>query len=155
MKFGIIGSAGRKEDGDKFNRENYIEASRIILSLIQEHPKVDTLVSGGSAFIDHLAIRYFNRGLFKNLILHAPAEWDYKKTKFNDSGKFDWRTNPGGTINYYHQKFSQKVGINSLEDIKKAIYSGFECKFIVTPGLMERNTKVAEDADYLVAASWG
>jgi hypothetical protein len=131
ITLGIIGTAGRKEDRFKLNRANYSEALKAGKK-VMEQVKADALVSGGAAYIDHIAVRLFLRGFVKSFTLHLPCKWDKKACEFKDSGVVDYRTNPGGTANHYHRKFSATVGINSLLDIQNAIDAG--AKVVVTEG---------------------
>lgn len=152
MTLAIIGTAGRKDDAPKLTKEKYFAAMKVAKS-VMESVNADTLVSGGAAFIDHIAVRLFNAGLVKNLTLHIPCKWDKKNKRYKDTGEFNSTTNPGGTANYYHKKFSEKVGFNSLEDIAAAIKK--KAQVVVTEGFKERNSKVAEEADVILAMTFG
>ncbi len=156
MKLGIIGTAGRAEDGKKLNKEIFDAMVKVAHNFLNKGYEIDTLVSGGSSYSDHCAVRIFNGGLVRNLILHISCKWNDENMEYVDTGKFDWRTNPGGTLNFYHLKFSHNIQIDSLMDINYSITNKtLPAKVIVTPGLMERNTKVAEDSDYLLAMTFG
>jgi hypothetical protein len=152
MTLGIIGTAGRKDDGSKLTREVF-KAMGLVGKEVLDKTKATALVSGGAAYADHVAVRLFLRGYVKKLTLHLPCKWDKKQICLKDTGEFNYQTNPGGTANYYHRKFSQVVGINSLEDISKAIEMG--AKVVVTEGFKERNTKVAEESDIILAMTFG
>ena len=80
------------------------------------------LVSGGSAWSDHLAVGGFLDYPEMKLVLHLPCKWT--GIQFLDSGSYDWRLNPGRSINNYHHTFSDKVEINSLGEIQQAISKG-------------------------------
>jgi hypothetical protein len=147
MKIGIIGSAGRLDDEVKFTYEVYQRTAKQILDLCREL-QATHIVSGGAAGIDHVAVSIFLKKCFP-LMLHLPAEFDMLDIKFDGYSRFD----AGKILNYYHGIFSKKLGRNSLLDIKKAIDLGATIQ--VTSGLKERNTKVAEDVDILIAATFG
>lgn len=148
----IIGTAGRKDDAAKLNRSVF-SSMGITGKQVVEQTNATNLVSGGAAYADHVAVRLYLRDIASQLTLHLPAKWDKKNCCFKDTGEVDYKINPGGTANYYHRKFSTVVGINSLEDIQYAIKKGAEV--IVTEGFMERNTKVAEQADIILAMTFG
>lgn len=153
MKLAIIGTAGRKDDAPKLTRDSFVAMSKATKEVFTKHDIISWLVSGGAAWADHIAVRAYLKGYVPNLTLHFPCDWDKKKKRFKDSGVVDYKTNPGGTANYYHDKFSKVVGIESLKDIHDAIKKG---AFVyVTHGFMERNTKVAQEADAVLAMTFG
>ena len=61
--------------------------------------------------------------------------------------------NPGGTANYYHKKFQNKTGINSLSDIQVANIEGAEL-IPVAKGFYARNALVAK-SDFILAMTFG
>ncbi|SNW61930.1 Hypothetical protein ORPV_26 [Orpheovirus IHUMI-LCC2] len=109
----IIGTAGRKEDGQKMSAELYEKMIYAVKYIIIHHFKMDmgkvTLISGGAAWADHIAVNLYNNGYVKDLVLHLPCEWN--EGKYLDTGSRDWRVNPGKTSNYYHEQFSKKIGL--------------------------------------------
>jgi hypothetical protein len=149
VTIGIIGTAGRAEDCSKLTNSLYQKTGKQIFKLIQEFGATK-LVSGGAAGIDHLAVSIFLRYPCE-LTLHLPAKFDADLSNkyIEGPGKF----NPGAVANYYHKRFSIILGRSSLLDISSAIYKGAVAQ--LTPGFKERNTKVAEDADILIAATFG
>lgn len=144
---GIIGTAGRDKSQnytvDLFNK--MVSVCKYMLANLQEI----TLVSGGAAWADHVAVRLYLDGYVSKLILHLPCNWD--NGKYYDNGSSDWRTNPGKMANNYHQKFSQILCTNSLEEINRAIEKGAEVH--IHRGFHARNTLVAK-CDYLIALTW-
>lgn len=73
MNIAIIGTAGRNQDGAKFGKNKYVLALAILKKYFPDL-KEATLVSGGAAFSDHIAVVTY---LFKGcagLILHLPCE---------------------------------------------------------------------------------
>lgn len=115
-----------------------------------------TLVSGGAAGADHLAVLLASE-LGYPLELHLPCPWDPEKKAYRDSGERNWRTNPGGTSNHYHRLFSkacfQGVENRSLEHIDQALKSP-SVRAIVGSGFFERNSEVAK-ADRILAFTFG
>lgn len=110
-----------------------------------------TLVSGGAAVADHLAVLLYLNDPKLQLTLHLPAPFDLQKQQFVETPGNMYA--PGNIANYYHRKATKSCGVKSLEQIAQAINKG--AKVIVTPGFKERNTKVAQESDVLVAFTFG
>lgn len=146
-RIGIIGSAGRGGDEEKLNDKVY---SSILSYLEDKLPNDCTLVSGGSSWMDHLAVSLYLKYQDKfKLELYIPCEWDTTNRCYRDNGVVDWMVNPGGTLNYYHRRFSKIVGFDSLDQINDAISRGAILK--VEKGLFKRNDRVASSIDVLYA----
>jgi hypothetical protein len=146
----IIGTAGRKEDAQKLGSLTYSKMVHAVKSVLTKPNH--TLVSGGAAYSDHIAVSLFLAKECSKLRLYLPCGFDLDKCQFYDDGTFDWRTNPGGTANYYHREFSKIRGKSSLEEIALAIDLGAEV--IIEPGFFGRNTKVAQ-SDGVIALTFG
>jgi|SRR6185369_13539530 len=143
-KLSIVGSAGRQEDASKLSRQLFDDMVSRTSHVIQDwklDPAHVVLVSGGSAFADHVAVRLFLAGKFASLELHLPCEWDSKKQRFNESDP------AGHTLNQLHMAFSKAVGLDSLSDLAKAHAAG--AKFIAWPGFHARNTQVAKSSNLI------
>lgn len=134
------------------------EAEKIIETIKLEKGltnKEIELVSGGAALSDHVAVALHKMYGYP-LTLHLPCKWDLGKKAFFDTGVNDWETNPGGTANFYHRKFSQTMGRDesySLESMDALIRE----KKITTStsrGFHARNRKVA-GSDVVIAFTWG
>lgn len=155
MKIAIIGTAGRKEDWQKLNRDAFgtmfLIVNKITRKLANNSPW--TAVSGGAAWADHLAVFSFGLGYADKLILELPCSLT-PEGKFMDTGERNFRTNPGGTANYYHQLFSEKTKINSFNQLRDAAKHP-NCTINVRDGLFDRNSKVAETADACIALTFG
>lgn len=147
----VIGTAGR----DKSQPMTEKHWDFMCETLANEIQKEDTLVSGGAAWADHVAIWAFGTGLVTNLILHLPAPFDHALGKF----KGDYGTS-GAACNYYHGIFSKRIGFDSLDHIRQAI-----CHKHVqvtsqpqAPGykaMAARNVLVAQDCTHMVAFTFG
>jgi hypothetical protein len=79
---------------------------------------------------------------------------------FEDDGTRSFITNPGGTLNYYHKRFSEKMNGNSLNGIAKAKTKGARliCEpYRNEPGnrLLKRNLGIGKDLHLLIAFTWG
>lgn len=149
LSLAVIGTAGRKEDSAKLSFSTWTAMVQKIAVLIARLGNVDSLVSGGAAYADHIAVALFLNGTVGKLVLHLPAAYDFNNARFTDTGVVDFRRNPGGTANYYHRKFSP----TSLAEIGRALQTP-GCTCTVSPGLFERNSLVA-NADALVALTFG
>lgn len=144
----IIGTAGR--DKTKVYTSELFDKMVYSAKYILRDLKDITLVSGGAAWADHVAVKLYLDNFCQNLILHFPCKWD--NDKFIDNGNWSWKINPGKTANNYHHKFSQIMGNESLKDISNAINKG---AIIIDDynGFHSRNAEVAK-SDYLIAFTW-
>tara|TARA_Y100000310_G_scaffold13493_1_gene13718 strand:- start:3101 stop:3709 length:609 start_codon:yes stop_codon:yes gene_type:complete len=166
----IIGTAGRGKTGRKMTRALYMKMVRHARNFVQERFSADTLrlVSGGAAWADHLAVSLYLTGRVKSasvppppiccnsLVLHMPAPWMAAGSMYHDTGVRNWKTNPGGTANFYHSLFGKRMNgdhTSTLHGINNAIglgavyndnYAGFHA----------RNAAVA-GSQYILAYTWG
>jgi len=171
----IVGTSGRGDDGPRMTKQLFdlmvTRAQAIIRDKLDSSPV--HLVSGGAAwagcvenllrahsppvvlngiclFLDHVAVAlFFLEDVY--LTLHLPCGWDHTKEQFIDKGTFDWRTNPGRSLNRYHRQFTSKTGYKSLRDIHLALAVGACAK--IHSGFHQQNAAVA-NADVLIAFSW-
>lgn len=154
MRISIIGSAGRgdgvNDDGNKLNLKIYLKMyhhlKEFIYSIVNEQKLKMTdieLISGGSAWSDHLAILFFFEHQEIKLTLHLPCV--FIDTRF-EKNKY------GTVLNDLHQKFSQKCQINSLWQIEKAIELGAQTYF--HDGFFRRNDLIAK-TDFMIAFTFG
>ena len=152
IKIGIIGTAGRKEDAEKLNPEKFQQMKAAVLGIIAPHTsKPITFVSGGAAVADHIAVQLFLALPNTRLHLHLPAQYDMALHKFvEEPGKM---FAPGNIANYYHRQFWKRCRQSSLDELHQAISCGAQAT--VTPGFKQRNSKVANDADLMVALTFG
>ena len=147
---GIVGTAGRKEDGLKLSASSFIRMVEIAREEAIKHPAA-TLVSGGSAWADHVAIRLCLE-LKRRAAIFIPCPFS---GSYADDGSRDFRSNPGGTLNYYHRLFSSRCGFDSLGEMQEAVSSGLAVAEAVPGGLFGRNAKVAEKSETLIAFTFG
>lgn len=156
MKISIIGSAGRKDDAERFTRQLFIamfnQAKKHVNMLIKEnnleYSSIE-LVSGGAAYADHIAVllflKYHKKGI--RLTLHLPCK--FGNNQFLESGS---QYKNARYANGYHRPFSKKCKINSLNDIHRAIQLG--ANIHVHKGFHSRNDYVAQ-TDHMVAFTFG
>lgn len=157
MEISIIGTSGRKNGNtDKLTPELFEKMVESASSIIEELcPQEDniTLISGGAAWADHVAVVLFLRNDKYKLKLYTPCAFDFDSVKFKDTGVVDWRSNPGGTLNYYHRAFSKSLKTNTLKDIAKSIKKGVIIDS-ESSSFHKRNTIVAK-SDIIIAYTWG
>lgn len=112
MIISVIGSAGRRGDGDKLNQKVYnLCFDRLVQEMAKETTPV-VLKSGGAAAMDHLAVRYYLKYPEKvsKLILHLPAYFDNKRALF-------YGNKDAEISNYYHKLFEKSCEIHSLNEL--------------------------------------
>jgi hypothetical protein len=150
---GIIGSAGRNEDAAKVSRakwEDMLSTTESILIEIAGEYKVDPksfrLVSGAAALSDHCAIQLYIEGFVSDLTLHLPAKFV--------NGKFE-ETKDGKVSNYHHFEFGEKVWGGKFFSLNQIGAALKYCESTVSDGFIARDKKVAEQADVLIALTFG
>lgn len=151
----IIGTAGRKDDAKRLSKKHF-EAMCVVADGLIEQCKdinypISTLVSGGAAWADHVAVTLFLEKKVPHLRLFLPCE--FIGGSFRDNGNTDPYKNPGGTANYYHRQFQKNTGINSLTQLQIASAEGAEL-ISVAKGFHARNALVAK-SDFLLAMTFG
>jgi hypothetical protein len=157
LRCSIIGTSGRlglmqKLDAIVYDRM-ISKCKTKLTEFVESEKDFDSviLVSGGAALSDHVAVELFLQDfpLCSGLILYLPCEWDFEKQQFRDTGVFNWKTNPGGTLNYYHRQFSQRFFKNSLLEIDMALKKGARYE-VFSGGFFSRNNQVSV-CDYMIA----
>jgi hypothetical protein len=153
-KISIIGTAGR----DKTKRMTHALWAWMLSDAMARVPKGSTVVSGGAAWADHLAVALFLAGHASELQLHLPAPMvDTMASSVRFAGEYG---TSGGAANYYHERFSQAIGVNTLEQIGQAGHMD-KCNGTWEPvsqgygAMMTRNLKVAQAADWMLAYTFG
>jgi hypothetical protein len=115
-----------------------------------------TLVSGGAAWADHIAVSLYNSDKVGFLRLHLPAPlvkrgkvWQYE----GGSGT------SGSAANYYHKLYKEATGSDGLREIAHAIEKG--CNITYQPvsdgygAMFARNNLVAAEAQAGLAYTFG
>lgn len=142
---GIIGSAGRRDDRPRMNRHVYNKMVGITRKHIIDFD-IRRGVSGGAAWADHVAVDLFLQGDLPELHLYLPAH-------FHNSRFIGGYGTPGSITNYYHDLMNTKLARSSLREIQRAIDKG--ATYTVIPGFKQRNQGIAEDAELLLAFTFG
>lgn len=151
MKVSIIGTASEK--GGKLSKRKWRKMIKECEKYITENITDDwsniKLISGGAAWCDHIAVYLYKKHPESKLVLHIPCKWNDEE--FYDNGEYHWAKNPGKLANAYHVSFSQKIGRDTLKDIKKVIILGAKVKEY--NGFHKRNVEVGK-CHYLIAFSY-
>lgn len=162
-KFSIIGTAGRSKDpNEQMSADLYYKMIATAIEAINIcSAKSVILVSGGAAWSDHVAVDLFlNRTRYPlkvpiiGLELHLPGNLDLNTGRYVDTGSNDWRSNPGRTSNYYHEKFSSSLGDTNraFHELVLAVKNG--AKIAAYNGFHDRNIPVAY-SNFMLAFTWG
>ena len=133
MRIAVIGCSGNKHS---LTLDQYYKAKEILLSKIQFD---DCLISGGSSWMDHLAVELFLENRVRNLLLYLPCSI-IKNNSF---------VNP--LLNSLHIEFSKVLGRNSVKDILLAQSQGAQLSY--SNGFYARNAKIASNCDVMYAFS--
>lgn len=141
---GIIGSAGRKQkDRQCLTKLAYkrmcTEAERIITDEFKLDWSHVTLVSGGAAWSDHVAVTLFEKHKTCKLQLFFPCE--FKNNVFVSNS----------TANQYHAQFSRVMDMNSRLQLTTAMgKQGCEVD-MTSQGFLDRNTRIAKKSQFMIA----
>lgn len=147
MILGIIGTAGRKQAQNLMTPFYYNNMITVAKDIMKKH-NITTLVSGGAAFSDHVAVSLYLKGVANNLYLMLPEAYDIESRSFT-KGHY------GNITNSLHHIFSEKCNVNSLADIATAIKNGAIIAGNDTPGFLKRNTWIAQKATHVLAFTSG
>ncbi|KAK5583377.1 hypothetical protein RB653_004970 [Dictyostelium firmibasis] len=153
---GVIGTTGRDKSRPLTSKhfDYMVDAfEQYINKLKEQHKdKIDpnniTLVSGGAAWADHVAVDYFLKNPTTcKLILYLPCLIVGEKTK---QYQFDTNHAHGLITNGYHTNFSKQIGRDTIQDIIRAQEFGAILDNSAE-GFKNRNTCIASSSDFLVA----
>ena len=158
----IIGSAGRGPEAkwitkDRFNKMIDL-AKHQITNVFKLDSKAVTLVSGGSSFSDHVAVKLFLQKDFPSLALYLPFEFNTTLKRFAGSGSGASNNSGSYYLNSLHQDFSRAIGgissnNKSLEELATVIKIPGISVDNSYHGFHSRNTAVATKCDYMIAFS--
>ncbi len=170
----IIGTAGRNEDGPKMSADVFCRmcetARRVITVDWKLPPNAVRLVSGGSAWADHVAIRLYLDSVFNHCIdekaappfagltVYLPCALDRsnpKSPRAVDTGSTDWQTNPGRVLNQLHAAFATKLGSTASPYADMIAAEAMGAALVSSAkGFHNRNSLVAR-SDFVLAFTWG
>jgi hypothetical protein len=151
----VIGTAGQRGDATRLSREVFdkmcARAAAIVLDEWKLPPANLTLVSGGSAWSDHVAVHLFLRdNRFSSCRLHLFLPCRFQNGKFADEKS--WH-HCGDVLNDLHRSFSDKAGLNSLSDLQQCAAHRSATLDCTSRGFFARNIRVARKATRLIAFS--
>lgn len=145
----VIGTAGRDKNIQLLPKH----WDFMCHTLAEELKPGDSLVSGGAAWADHVAVWAFGTELVESLTLHLPAPFV--------NGQFigEYGTS-GNACNHYHKLFSNVMGFDSRHHLVQALLhkqvSLTTQRDAMGYGAMfERNKLVARDCTHMVAFTFG
>jgi DNA helicase-2/ATP-dependent DNA helicase PcrA len=145
QKIAIIGTAGR----DKTKTMSRALWAAMLNDARSRVNFSDTLVSGGAAWADHLAVRLYLDGDVQGLHLYLPAPLQ------NGAFLGEDRNSSGSAANYYHGLFKRITGEDGLAQLAEAIDRGAVVSYEpATPGygaMKTRNAKVAATCNAVIA----
>lgn len=143
----VIGTAGQA-NAARITPALY-EAMYAELQATMREWGVATLVSGGAAVADHLAVRAFLEGEAGGLRLYLPAAFDRRRFVPLPGS----RPQTAETANALHADFSRRCGIDSLAQIAEAVAAGAEV--VEGRAFLARNMEVARVATHMLALTFG
>jgi hypothetical protein len=147
-KIAIIGTAGR--DKNPLLTPYLWETMKADLQTRVK--QTDTLISGGAAWADHLAIYAYLAGWCQSLELKLPAPLA------SDRFLGDFKSS-GSASNHYHHIFGNIIEENTIIQISHAIRMGatfdFEPMLSGISGMFIRNAKIAKDCTSIIAYTFG
>ncbi|BCS83015.1 hypothetical protein QLL95_gp1108 [Cotonvirus japonicus] len=150
INLGIIGVSGRTLSDEKLLLNNHFDWMKEIVEIFCEDVlscNDITLISGGSAWCDHVAVSMFLTGNYPKLILYLPTDFDMDKKCFTN-------TYEGIILNNLHDKFSKKIKIDTLQEIYECI-NHINCEVVVKKGFYARNELIATNIHHIIAFSFG
>ena len=142
----LIGSAGRGADAQQLT-DSHWRMMTCIAQTVACTLGAKSLVSGGSSWADHTAVQLYLDGHADHLTLHLSCPWVAKTCSF------DPKAQEGRRLNQLHSAFWKAAGVESLGQIGEAIAKG--ARTTVSPGFHARNREVAEEAEALLAFTFG
>ncbi len=148
----IVGTAGRSaSEQQRLTREHFEQMCRAVENLLRVW-KLSwhevTLVSGGSAWSDHVAVQLFLRHEHDtHLELFLPC-------RFSDTTRRFVGNSAASALNKYHTQCSRKLDHSTFDDLATVRALGAVMD-TTSRGFFARNAKVARTSDYLVAFTFG
>jgi len=156
----VIGTACRK--ADQLARMDASKYSKMVEAVKEQivgvwglDRKNTVLVSGGSAWADHVAVTLYLSApdAWGGLELHLPCPLDFKTRAYMQTGAGSWFRDPGRSLNLYHRQQSRKLGRSTLNDLITAQAVGALVRDDYK-GFHVRNSAVAKSANYMVALTF-
>jgi|SRR5579872_589841 len=149
IRLAVIGTSGRDpKDSVRLELKHLAWMKENVITYISNvinRPTQDIiLVSGGSAWADHVAVQLFREGGFGGLELYLPSEFNTKSHIFKN-------THEGRELNKIHQHCQDKTGLPIFEELTSVNSKKNGVKIVIQRGFKPRNTLVARGCDHLIA----
>ena len=149
IRLAVIGTSGRNpKDAERLESKHLQWMKDNVKIYIQSVINVETkdiiLVSGGSAWADHVAVQLFREGEFGGLELYLPSEFNIKSHIYKN-------THEGRTLNKLHEHCQNKTGLPIFEELTSVNSRKKGVKITIQRGFKPRNTLVARGCDHLIA----
>ncbi len=141
VRVAVIGSAGRNRLIRRVNAKDYKEMCAELVSVLgflrkESGKEAVSLVSGGSALSDHVAVSLFLVGTCKKLELFLPADFSVENNLFDASRS-------GKSLHNHHMRFSDACGVESLRELSNAMRCEGLCSVKSFSGFAARNKALA------------
>ena len=139
FKLAIVGVSGRNPIDKKRLEAKHMawmlaNSTDYIKNVLQLDPANIILVSGGSAWADHIAVQLYLTMEFAGLELYLPSVFDVKHKRYVN-------THEGRALNTYHAECAEKTNIDCFTDLQRAIHGKNKAKVTVKRGfLTEKHT---------------
>lgn len=148
IKLGIVGTSGKNHYDKKVLAPKHMtwitnNVRQYIENVLHTTCDKIMLVSGGSAWTDHVAIQLYLTGEFAGLELFLVSKFDIKQKKYIN-------THEGRALNEMHKYCQEQTGIDVFNDMVKAIHGKNKAKVIIQRGFNARNTLLSKNCDHLM-----
>lgn len=156
----IIGSTFATQTRGKqrkwFTKQLFERMTELALETMAEKfhldPKSCHVVSGGSAWSDHVGVDLFLRSKVAGLKLHLLAP--VTEGRFTSLRQSRVVCNIINGINKYHGLFSSIIQRNTFEDLTRAIDTNSDNNIVTHKSLFPRNSQLASEASHVIAFVW-
>lgn len=148
IRLAIIGTSGRSPNDLKMLTKAHMEwmvnnVKFYIREVLKISPEQIILVSGGSAWADHIAVQLYLGKEFAGIELYLPSRFDAKHQRYIN-------THEGRKLNALHKQCQEKTDYPVFQELASTV-SSKKCKVTIQRGFLPRNTLVARNCDYLIA----
>lgn len=151
----VIGTAGRDRNSP-LSQSLWLAMCNDVMMRLQMD---DHVVSGGAAWADHLAVYAYSNGAVEALTLHLPAPLirnAHGRVMYQELEGANVKTHAARIANYYHRRFSEIVGYDTLEELFEICQDPYVTvtEEPTSPGMgafFARNKRIAELANAVLA----
>jgi hypothetical protein len=149
VKLAIVGTSGRdKDDANKLEKKHMEWMKSMVECYISEILKINKdqviLVSGGSAWADHVAVQLYRDGGFAGLELYIPSGFNTKLHQYMN-------TYEGRLLNALHKQCQDKTGYPIFEELTSVNSKKKGVSIVIHRHFKPRNTLIAKNCDHIIA----